>query len=395
MFKSGKLAVRRLLAADAPLLVRWLSDPEVLRYYEGRDRPHDMEMVRKHFYEDREEITPCIILYDGQAIGYLQFYPLSHEDQAQYGIKPTMNRVFGMDQFIGETAYWGKGIGTKLIKTMVNYLIAQHQAVRIMMDPQTWNERALHVYEKCGFRKLALLPKHEYHEGEMRDCWLIAYDMQDGGRPPMQKSNPEDIEYIDTFTDAMKPAGVRTRHEVHTEGLWHQTFHCWLWMQEQGTAYLLLQRRHIHKKDYPNMLDITSAGHLEAGETPQDGVRELREELGIEPEPGKLVYAGVIADSIMQPDMTDNEFCHVFFYRHDGAISDFRLQEDEVDSIVRVEAEAFRKLCLGEADSAAAEEFSRGHGERGTGIKLTMMDIVPHEPAYFTFVLHHLQSLID
>ncbi|WP_242069494.1 NUDIX domain-containing protein [Paenibacillus dendritiformis] len=68
-------------------------------------------------------------------------------------------------------------------------------------------------------------------------------------------------------------------------------------MQEKDRAHLLLQRRHVHKKDYPGMLDITSAGHLEAGETPQDGVRELREELGIEPEPGKLVYAGVIGDS--------------------------------------------------------------------------------------------------
>ncbi|BFH16153.1 hypothetical protein J6TS7_11480 [Paenibacillus dendritiformis] len=60
---------------------------------------------------------------------------------------------------------------------------------------------------------------------------------------------------------------------------------------------------------------------LQAGETPQDGVRELREELGIEPEPGKLAYAGVIGDSIVQPGIIDNEFCHVFFYRYDGAIS--------------------------------------------------------------------------
>lgn len=395
MLKNGKLAVRTLLAADAPLLVRWLSDPEVLRYYEGRDRPHDMDMVRKHFYEDQEEITRCIILYEGLAIGYLQFYPLSKENQAEYGIKEPMNGVFGMDQFIGETAYWGKGIGTKLITAMVNYLIAQHQAVRILMDPQTWNERALHVYEKCGFRKLDLLPKHEYHEGEMRDCWLIAYDAADVLLPAVQSGEPGGIEYIDTFTDAMEPAGIRTRDEVHAEGLWHQTFHCWIWTQEKDTAYLLLQRRHVHKKDFPGMADISSAGHLEAGETPQDGVRELREELGIEPEPGKLVYAGIIADSILQPGLIDNEFCHVFFHRYHGAISEFRLQEDEVDSIVRVEAEAFRKLCLGEADVIPAEEFIRGDGERGAQIQLTMGDIVPHEPGYFTFVLDHLQRLIE
>lgn len=78
-----------------------------------------------------------------------------------------------MDQFIGETDYWNKGIGTLLIHTMVNYLATQKSAARIIMDPQASNKRAIRCYEKCGFEKVKLLPKHEFHEGEFRDCWLI------------------------------------------------------------------------------------------------------------------------------------------------------------------------------------------------------------------------------
>lgn len=55
LFSRGALSVRRLEPQDAPLLVKWLSDPAVLEYYEGRDRPHDLDLVRAHFFADSED----------------------------------------------------------------------------------------------------------------------------------------------------------------------------------------------------------------------------------------------------------------------------------------------------------------------------------------------------
>ncbi len=43
------------------------------------------------------------------------------------------------------------------------------------MDPQLRNTRAMKCYEKCGFKKIKILPKHELHEGVHQDCWLIEY----------------------------------------------------------------------------------------------------------------------------------------------------------------------------------------------------------------------------
>ena len=85
-----------------------------------------------------------------------------------------------MDQFIGESTYWNKGIGTQLVRAMVAYLIEEKGADRIVMDPQTWNERAIRCYEKCGFKKVKLLPENELHEGEYRDCWLIEHVSRTG-----------------------------------------------------------------------------------------------------------------------------------------------------------------------------------------------------------------------
>ncbi|QJD83208.1 GNAT family N-acetyltransferase [Cohnella herbarum] len=176
IYQSNEISLRSLEPEDAPLLVRWLSDPVVLEYYEGRDRPHDMDLVRQHFYEDCEGVTPCIIQYNQVDIGYLQFYLIDEDELEQYDLKDYQGNIYGMDQFIGESEYWNRGIGSRLIQETVKYLIDHQAATKIVMDPQAWNTRALRVYEKCGFRKKMYLEKHEMHEGQLRDCWLIEYD---------------------------------------------------------------------------------------------------------------------------------------------------------------------------------------------------------------------------
>ena len=176
IFESHDIGIRRLEPKDAGLLVKWLSDPVVLEYYEGRDRPHDLDRVLKHFYEKSEEVvTRCIIQHKSKDIGYLQFYLIDNDEVEKYGYTGFKGEIFGMDQFIGDTDLWNQGIGSLIIKETVKYLIEVEQADKIVMDPQAWNARALRVYEKIGITKKKYLEKHEMHEGEWRDCWLIEY----------------------------------------------------------------------------------------------------------------------------------------------------------------------------------------------------------------------------
>lgn len=200
-------------------------------------------------------------------------------------------------------------------------------------------------------------------------------------------------EYLDTFTSEMEPIGVMSRDEAHARGFWHQTFHCWLWKIENGKLLMLFQRRHPQKKDYAGLLDITAAGHLEAGETPMNGIRELREELGIEVEFSQLTYSGVIPSSIEHENRIDNEFCHVFLHEYKGDITDFRLQEDEVVSIVMLEAAQFRKLIAGEVQQITAEEFVPSNGVSGSELELRMKDFVPSRTSYYEYVLDQIASL--
>ncbi|SDZ83275.1 aminoglycoside 6'-N-acetyltransferase [Thalassobacillus cyri] len=173
MFQNGYLKVRKLEEKDDHLLAKWLSDPSVLEFYEGRDNPFDLARVNKVFYAPQDVVDKCIVEFDSNEIGYIQFYQLDEETKKEYGYEN--EHVYGTDQFIGEVEYWNKGIGTLLVSSMVNFLMEHKKAARVVMDPQTRNTRAIKCYEKCGFKKVKLLPSRELHEGEYKDCWLMEY----------------------------------------------------------------------------------------------------------------------------------------------------------------------------------------------------------------------------
>lgn len=170
----GDLEICPLTEEDGPLLHKWLNDPRVLSYYEGRDKPHDMDMVRERFLSktDSNGVLGCLVTWKSSPLGYVQVYPVLGDELTLYGYSQD-RRIYGMDQFLGEPDLWNQGIGTLLVDAVVDWLFQECKAERVVMDPRVENTRAIHVYKKCGFRKVKLLPQRELHEGTHHDCWLM------------------------------------------------------------------------------------------------------------------------------------------------------------------------------------------------------------------------------
>lgn len=156
--------------SDIATMAKWLSDPSVLAFYDGRDNPFDENRIRESYISKiGTGLTPCIVEHQGKSIGYIQFYPL---EPGEYGFPPGPV-IYGLDQFIGEPDYWNRGIGTHMVSMVIRYLFETAGAHRVVLDPHVENHRAIRCYEKCGFRKVELLPQHELHEGKWVDCWLM------------------------------------------------------------------------------------------------------------------------------------------------------------------------------------------------------------------------------
>lgn len=202
-------------------------------------------------------------------------------------------------------------------------------------------------------------------------------------------------ELLDVYDEHGTAVGVATRAEVHARGLWHRTFQCWIYDRVQGETYLLFQLRHRDKDTFPGLLDISSAGHLEAGESPEDGVRELYEELGVDAAFEELVPCGVFAgEDVISETLIDREFCHVFVCECAKPLREYRLQPDEVAGLFRIRAVEAARLI---ADNAyvtavgveAAEDGSLYDAER----TVTAANLVPHSKEYFAMVFDTLRKL--
>jgi aminoglycoside 6'-N-acetyltransferase len=162
---------------DYTLMARWLTDPAVLAYYEGRDNPFPLERVQRKYtprVHGQHPTMPCFMLDATTPVGYLQYYPLAADQRLAFDI-PDGARSFGMDLFIGETNRWSRGLGTSFVCLATRYLVGTCAATHITLDPRADNLRAMKCYQKCGFHLWKRLPQHEYFEGAYRDCWLMVY----------------------------------------------------------------------------------------------------------------------------------------------------------------------------------------------------------------------------
>ncbi|AIQ64491.1 hypothetical protein PSTEL_16660 [Paenibacillus stellifer] len=160
-------------------------------------------------------------------------------------------------------------------------------------------------------------------------------------------------ERFDIYDKHRNPIGTDTRENVHARGLWHQTFHCWVLNQVVGEkGSLLFQLRHKDKDTFPGKLDTSCAGHLQAGETVKDGVRELKEELGLDIPFEQLEYCGTCTEeSRPSPGIIDNEFSSVFLYVSSQPLEAYDFQREEISGLFFVDVLAFQKLVAGELES--------------------------------------------
>ncbi|OPJ62438.1 NUDIX hydrolase [Clostridium oryzae] len=158
-------------------------------------------------------------------------------------------------------------------------------------------------------------------------------------------------EYIDVFDENFNLIGCQPREEIHKNGYWHQTFHCWVIHKTDKMDYLVFQLRQDNKDNFPNCYDVTSAGHLQAGENPEDGVREIKEELGLEIDISDLKKIGVVKCENINGGYIDREFQHVYLYVSRKPIAEYKLEYSEVKGLIEIPLPEAKKFLYGTLSS--------------------------------------------
>lgn len=142
---------------------------------------------------------------------------------------------------------------------------------------------------------------------------------------------------MDELIDILSSTGEFTgktalKSEAHRKGLYHQTVHVWFYT---GDNKVLLQKRASVKKVFPNLWDVSVAGHIEAGEKIETAaIREVNEEIGITISESDLQKIGLRKDKIVHPNgILDYEFKHIYICKLKKDINQLEIQVGEVDDL--------------------------------------------------------------
>ena len=145
------------------------------------------------------------------------------------------------------------------------------------------------------------------------------------------------MENLDVFDELYNPLtpSIACIDDVHKKGLWHQTFACWIVNPQKNS--LLMQLRGARNRIDPGSLDASASGHLATGEKPEDGFRELHEELGISIPVQDRQYLGFFRNIAQRDNYINNEFSHVFLAQSVAPLSALTLQHGEVSGVFEIQ----------------------------------------------------------
>ena len=165
--RGDRVVLRPLRSADRDALIAVLADPTVAEWWDSRGP----EVSASELLADDPTVTVFAIEVDGTLAGSIQY---SEELEPDY-------RHAGIDIFIS-SRFQGRGIGTDAVRTMARYLVEVRGHHRLTIDPAAANARAIHAYEKVGFRPVGVMRRHErgkdgaYHDGLLMD--LLAEELR-------------------------------------------------------------------------------------------------------------------------------------------------------------------------------------------------------------------------
>ena len=122
-------------------LVRWLNDPEVVRYSDQRHLKHTFKSVRAYHASFLESPNHYwAIVSSGSMIGTITAYVDEPNSVADVGI------------LVGDKMYWSSGYGSEAFSAVINWLITFRRVRKITAGTMSDNVSMLRVMLKCGMR---------------------------------------------------------------------------------------------------------------------------------------------------------------------------------------------------------------------------------------------------
>ena len=151
---------------DLKFMFKWMNDPEILGLV-GEVKPWSRSALSR-FYDrvrtEKDRAWFSVVLKDGDRVigetGLLRaFWPWKNTD---------------LTIEINEKDVWSQGYGTETINLLLSWAFDTLGFHRVSIGVVGFNDRALHFYEKNGFRREGVLRDGYFHGGKYHDFIMMS-----------------------------------------------------------------------------------------------------------------------------------------------------------------------------------------------------------------------------
>lgn len=148
-----RVVLRAGADGDSAALRAVFDAPEVTRWWPSATD----EDLRDLLVNRDPDVDAWLVEVDGRVVGLIQAY---EETDPMY-------RHAGIDIVLHPDAH-GHGVGPEAIRVLARHLFDDRGHHRIVIDPNAANARAIHAYEKVGFRRVGAMREYEWDASQER-----------------------------------------------------------------------------------------------------------------------------------------------------------------------------------------------------------------------------------
>jgi RimJ/RimL family protein N-acetyltransferase len=150
LMEGRTVGLALMVPDDVPVTARWNQDLEFTANIGTPGEAHSVEMRQEFYQKDARPradnvVFAVVLLTNGQLVGFGGLFDISRALTATLFVG------------IGERGLWGKGLGSEATRLVCEYGFFFRNLYSIKVEVNGYNQRAIRVYERLGFRSAGRL----------------------------------------------------------------------------------------------------------------------------------------------------------------------------------------------------------------------------------------------
>jgi RimJ/RimL family protein N-acetyltransferase len=163
MFSSDRIKLRKVERDDAELYHTWRNDSAVMI--------NTNPALDLYAYDNTKDFVDNVLINNNSSKSYMI---VEKHLKSTIGITSLTNidhknRNAECIIDIGEKEYWGYGYGTEALTLLLSYAFQELNLHRVSLSVFSFNEKAIHLYKKLGFKEEGVSRQSLFRNGGWHD----------------------------------------------------------------------------------------------------------------------------------------------------------------------------------------------------------------------------------